>query len=102
MSVSQPSGQPTCSVPSPRWLCVATGTASKIRSISSSPKPSASSRSRELACTSVCAHGQAVMPWAVTPIEPLRAGRAGDRDAVQRVDLLRADAAVRAPACAPG
>ena len=32
-SVSQSSGQPMCSVPRPRWLCVATGTASKIRSI---------------------------------------------------------------------
>ena len=55
-------------MPSPRWLCVATGTASKMRSISSSPNPSACSRSRELACTSVCAHGHAVMPWAVTPM----------------------------------
>jgi hypothetical protein len=60
MSVSQSSGQPTWSVPIPRWLCVATGTASKIRSISSSPNPSASSRLRELDWTSVCAHGQAV------------------------------------------
>ena len=28
---SQSSGQPMCSVPRPRWLCVATGTCSKIR-----------------------------------------------------------------------
>ena len=68
MSVSQPSGQPTRSVPIPRWLCVATGTASNTRSISSSEKPCSTSRSRELSWTSVCAHGQAVMPVAVTPI----------------------------------
>ena len=34
--------------------------------------------------------------------EPARAGGAGHRDAVQRVDLLGEDAAVRARACAPG
>jgi hypothetical protein len=71
MSVSHSSGQPTWSVPRPRWLCVATGTASKIRSISCSPKPSSISRLRALACTSVWAHGQAVMPWAVTPTSRL-------------------------------
>ena len=68
MSVSQLSGQPMCSVPRPRWLCVATGTCSKIRSISSSLKPSACRRSRERASTRVWAHGHAVMPWARTPI----------------------------------
>jgi hypothetical protein len=68
MSVSQPSGQPTCRVPRPRWLCVATGTASKIRSISSGEKPSATRRSRERVWTSPWAHGHAVMPWARTPI----------------------------------
>jgi hypothetical protein len=67
MSVSQSSGQPMCSVPSPRWLCVATGTASKIRSISASLKPPSVSRSRERASTSFCAHGHAVMPCARTP-----------------------------------
>ena len=41
---SQPSGQPTYSVPIPRWLCVATGTDSNTRSISSSVKPSAPRR----------------------------------------------------------
>ena len=68
MSVLQDSGQPMRSVPSPRWLWVATGTASNTRAISSSEKPCASSRSREDSWTSVCAHGQAVMPVAVTPI----------------------------------
>ena len=52
----------------PRWLWVATGTASKMRSISSSVKPSSRSRSRERSVTISCAHGQAVMPWAWTPI----------------------------------
>ena len=95
MSVSQPSGQPTCSVPSPRWLCVATGTASKIRSISSSPNPSASSRSRERRLHErlrARARGHALRGDAD---QPLRAGLAGHRDAVQRVDLLGEDAAVR-------
>ena len=58
---------PMCNVPRPRWLCVATGTWSKMRSISSSLKPSSSSRSRELPMTSCWAQGQAVMPWAATP-----------------------------------
>ncbi len=67
IAASAPSGKPMCRVPSPRWLCVATGTWSKIRAISSSEKPSSASRSRELPMTSCCAHGQAVMPWAATP-----------------------------------
>ena len=46
ISAVQSSGQPMCSVPRPRWLCVATGTASRIRSISSSAKPSSARRSR--------------------------------------------------------
>ncbi len=52
----------------PRWLWVATGTAAKMRSISSSEKPSAASRSRDRPATSSWAHGQAVMPWASTPV----------------------------------
>ena len=61
ISSSQSSGQPMCSVPRPRWLCVATGTASKMRSISSSAKPSAASRSRaragdELLRARACGH----------------------------------------------
>ena len=56
------------SVPSPRWLWVATGTAPKMRSTSSAVKPSASSRSRERPSISPCAHGHAVMPWARTPM----------------------------------
>ena len=87
-----PSGQPMWSVPRPRWLCVATGTASKMRSISSSVKPSATSRSRERPATSSCAHGHAVMPWAATPTSRRVPCSRGDRRAVQRVDLLRRDA----------
>ena len=64
-SASQSSGQPTWSVPMPRWLCVATGTAVEhARSISSSVKPSARSRSRARAATARCAYGDAVMPCA--------------------------------------
>ena len=68
MSVSQVSGQPMRSVPRPRWLWVATGTEANTRSISSSEKPCSTSRSRDAPWTSSCAHGQAVMPAAVTPI----------------------------------
>jgi len=67
MASSQPSGQPMWSVPMPRWLWVATGTASNTRAISSSVKPSARRRSCDRSMTSSCAHGQAVMPWASTP-----------------------------------
>jgi hypothetical protein len=49
-------------------LWVATGTASKMRSISSSVKPSSDRRVRELASTSFWAHGHAVIPCARTPI----------------------------------
>ena len=56
------------SVPRPRWLWVATGTASRIFSMSSSSKPCVSRRVRALPATSSWAHGHAVMPWAVTPI----------------------------------
>ena len=53
----------------PRWLWVATGTASKTRSISSSVKPSASEPlARARSATSSWAQGQAVMPWASTPV----------------------------------
>ena len=54
-------------MPRPRWLWVAIGTASTIRSISSTEKPSASSRTRERASIACCAHGHAVIPWADTP-----------------------------------
>src|SRR5919109_1327789 len=43
----------------PRWLCVATGTASNTRAISSSVKPPSRSRSCERSITSSCAHGHA-------------------------------------------
>ncbi len=52
----------------PRWLWVAIGTAATIFSICSSSKPSAASRSRERPVTISCAHGQAVIPWAWTPV----------------------------------
>ena len=76
----------------PRWLCVATGTASKTRPISSSVKPSSRRRSCERSMTSSCAHGQAVMPWASTPT--MRRVPVGARHgrAEERVDLLRARA----------
>ena len=95
ISFSQSSGQPMCSVPRPRWLCVATGTASKMRSISSSEKPSLVRRSRAWPATSCCAHGQAVMPCAATPTSRRVPRLARDRRAVQRVDLLRLDAGHR-------
>ena len=67
------------------------------RSARSRPRRSRRPAAARASCawTSVCAHGHAVMPCAVTPIEPPRAGLAGHGDAVQRVDLLREDAAVR-------
>ncbi len=52
----------------PRWLWVAIGTTSTTRSISSALKPSAASRSRESPATISCAQGQAVIPWASTPV----------------------------------
>jgi hypothetical protein len=51
----------------PRWLWVATGTASNTRAISSSVKPPSRSRSCARSITISCAHGQAVMPCASTP-----------------------------------
>src|SRR3954454_1139738 len=71
-----------------------------MRSISSAEKPSASRRSRERPSTSFCAHGQAVIPWARTPISRRGAAaaatpgprRRGDRGAEQGVDLLGKDA----------
>ena len=56
------------SVPRPRWLCVATGTISRIRSISASAKPSSlEALARRAPAISSWAHGQAVMPGAATP-----------------------------------
>ena len=60
--------RPMWSEPIPRWLWVATGTWPKMRSISSSVKPSASRRSRARSVTRPWAQGQAVMPWASTPV----------------------------------
>ncbi len=88
ISSSHCSVQPMCSVPRPRWLCVATGTASRIRSISSSSKPSVCRRSRaevgdELLRARAC--GDALGGDAD---QPAGAGLRADRRAVQRVQLL--------------
>ena len=52
----------------PRWLWVAIGTASIAASICSASKPRSASRSRARPPTISCAQGQAVMPWAWTPV----------------------------------
>ncbi len=52
----------------PRWLWVATGTASIARSTCSGSKPAAASRSRASSATISWAHGQAVIPCACTPV----------------------------------
>ena len=79
-------------MPRPRWLCVATGTAAKMRRISSSVKPSATRRSRERPATSSCAHGHAVIPWAATPTRRRVPCSEATAEPIQRVDLLRRDA----------
>ena len=71
---------PTSSVPWPRWLCVASGTSSRMRSTSPSAKPASSRRSAAAPRTSPCAHGQALMPHASTPTT--RRTRAGDAAAI--------------------
>ena len=91
MSVSQSSGQPIMSVPRPRWLCVATGTASRICAIWSSSKPSLEeARPRALGDEALRARacGHALRRDAD---EPARSRRRRHRRAVQRVDLLRLD-----------
>ena len=55
------------SVPRPRWLCVATGTALEDALDLVVAEAVVESRSRAAAPTSPCAHGQAVIPCAVTP-----------------------------------
>ena len=73
----------------PRWLWVATGTASKTRSISPSSKPASRSRCCERSMTISWAHGQAVMPWASTPTTRRVPSGGRHSGAEQRVDLLR-------------
>ena len=82
-----------CSVPRPRWLWVATGTASRIALdlVVGEAVGRAAARASAPA-TSSCAHGQAVMPWACDADQPARAALGGDGGAEQRVDLLRRDA----------
>ena len=84
--------QPMCSVARPRWLCVATGTRSMIRSTSDSEKPSAARRSRARAGHELLrarARGHARRRDAHGAP---RAVREGHRAPVQRVDLLCLDA----------
>jgi CDP-diacylglycerol--glycerol-3-phosphate 3-phosphatidyltransferase len=67
ISAVESSVKPICSVARPRWLCVATGTCSRMRSICSArshPPPGARAHAP---ATSSCAHGHAVMPCADTP-----------------------------------
>src|SRR4051794_19709197 len=63
----QSSGQPRCSVPMPRWSCVATGMPATARSTSSGEKPAVASRSRAPSASTRCASGAVVMPCAETP-----------------------------------
>src|SRR3972149_3199153 len=63
-SASRSWSVPTKSVWRPRWLCVASGTSSRIRSTSPGSKPASSRRSLARLRTRPCAHGQAVMPVA--------------------------------------
>ena len=80
----------------PRWLCVASGTSSRIRSTSPSAKPASSSRSAAAPRTRPCAHGHALMPQASTPTT--RRTRSGEAAAIpiRRRDLLGRQA--RSPA----
>ena len=57
---------PTSSVPRPRWLCVAIGTRSRMRS-TSSRESGLREPLRGAAATRPCAHGQALIPVASTP-----------------------------------
>ena len=91
-SSSTPSGRPMCSEPIPRWLWVATGTASSTRSISSSVKPSAASRSRERPATQLLGAGAGGHPLGLDAGQGARAALGDDRRSAQRVDLLGREA----------
>ena len=78
-SASSSCSVPTSSVPRPRWLWVASGTSSRIRSTSSSSNPASSRRSAARPRTRPCAHGQALMPVASTPTTRRDAGLASRR-----------------------
>ena len=87
-----PRGSRCAACPRPRWLWVATGTWSKMRSISSSVKPSATSRSRARAGDELLrarARGHALRGDAD---DAAGAALGRDRAAEERVDLLRRDA----------
>ena len=92
ISSSHSSVQPMCSVPRPRWLWVATGTASRICSISSASKPSALeplTRGAGDELLSARARGHALGGDAD---QPARAELGATARAVQRVELLGLDA----------
>ena len=89
---------PTSSVPLPRWLCVASGTSSRMRSTSPSAKPASSSRSaRRAAHEPLRARAGVDAPRLDADDAPdaLRR-RGGDPD--QRRDLLRRQPGHRRPA----
>ena len=86
---------PTRSVPRPRWLCVASGTSSRIRSTSPSAKPASSRRSVARPRTRPCAHGHALIPVASTPTTRRTAALPRRRDPDQRHHLLRREAGDR-------
>ena len=87
-SASSSCAVPTSSVPRPRWLCVAIGTSSRIRS-TSSPKPASASRSAARPRTRPCAHGHALIPVASTPTTRRERRLRRGRDPDQRDHLLR-------------
>src|SRR5919108_4165574 len=77
---------PIYSVPRPRWLCVASGTSSRIRSTSSWSKPASSSRSVARPRTRPCAHGHALIPVASTPT--IRRTRVSDAAAIPMIEII--------------
>ena len=91
MRSSLDSGRPMRSVPSPRWLCVATGTCWRIRSISSSLKSSAARRSRARAAIELLGARAGRHAGRGHADDAARAVLGGDGGAEQRVHLLRGD-----------
>src|SRR5919199_483172 len=75
---------PTYSVPRPRWLCVARGTSSRMRSTSPSANPASSSRAAALSRTMPCAHAADEVRCDV-PREVLDEERLPDHDLLDRL-----------------